>query len=58
MTTSKRAYNSTNRPVGKTPLRAIRIQPDIWDAVKAKAEQNGETVSDIVREAIQQYLAK
>jgi predicted CopG family antitoxin len=43
-----------NQP--KTPQRTIRIADDVWDAAKAKAEANGRTVSDVIREALARYL--
>lgn len=52
----KREYKATARQVGKTPLRAIRIQTELWDSAKAKAAESGQTISDVVREALEAYV--
>ena len=44
-----------NQP--KTPQRSIRVADDIWLAAKAKAEAEGQTVSDVVRQALEEYLS-
>jgi antitoxin component of RelBE/YafQ-DinJ toxin-antitoxin module len=36
--------------------RAIRIPDDLWQAALAAAERRGETVSDVVRRALQRYV--
>ncbi len=38
--------------------RAIRIPDDLWRAALAKAEANGDTVSDIVRKALARYVKR
>lgn len=42
-----------NQP--KTPHRVIRIDDTLWRAAQAKARENGETVSDVVRRALREY---
>ncbi len=44
-----------NQP--KTPHRTIRVDADLWDAAKALAAQRGETVSDVIRSALEDYVA-
>lgn len=41
---------------GKTPLRNVRVPDDLWDDVKAKAEQRGETVTDVILRALHAYV--
>lgn len=40
----------------KTPLRNIRIDDELWDAAKATAEKNGETVTQVIRRALSAYV--
>lgn len=47
---------SPNQP--KTPLRAIRIDDELWTAVKEKAEAEGRNVSEIIRAALRRYLRR
>jgi predicted DNA-binding protein len=44
--------------MAETTPRAIRIPDDLWEAALAKAEANGETVSDIVRRALERYVKR
>lgn len=41
-----------------TTRRTIRVKDELWDAVMAKAIENGETVSDVARRAFEAYLAE
>lgn len=41
-----------------TTLRNVRVPDEIWDAAKEQAEANGETVSDVVRRALVEYIEK
>lgn len=38
-----------------TTSRNVRIPDDIWQAAKDRAQENGETVSDVVRRALIEY---
>lgn len=51
-----RSYGSRvpNRP--KTPKRGVRVPDDLWQAVKVKAKQRGETVTDVIIRALKRYL--
>jgi hypothetical protein len=40
----------------KTPVRAVRISDDVWDAAKERAEKDGVTRTDVVRRALVEYL--
>ena len=44
--------------MGETTPRAIRIPDELWHAALEKAEANGETVSDIVRRALEKYVKR
>jgi predicted DNA-binding protein len=44
--------------MGETTPRAIRIPDDLWQAALEKAEANGDTVSDIVRRALERYVKR
>lgn len=43
-----------NQP--KTPARAVRIDDELWDRVKAEAARRDETATDVVRRAIREHL--
>lgn len=43
------------KPPTHTPNRVIRVPEDLWRAAQARAAQRGETVSDVVRRALQRY---
>jgi hypothetical protein len=42
----------------KTPARAVRISEEMWAALRDAADRGDVTVSDVVREACAQYLAR
>lgn len=43
-------------PQGNTPIRAIRISDDLWEAARQVATERGETLSEVVREALRRYV--
>jgi antitoxin component of RelBE/YafQ-DinJ toxin-antitoxin module len=43
-----------NQP--RTPARAVRVEDGLWQAAQQQAEQRGETVSDVIRRALQRYI--
>lgn len=45
-----------NQP--KTPQRAIRVPDDLWATAKAIAKARGETLSEVVREALVAYVRR
>jgi hypothetical protein len=45
-----------NQP--KTPHRTIRVAPDLWGQAQVRARENGETVSDVIRRALESYVAE
>lgn len=46
------------RSVGKTPLRSFRIPDDVYRAAQEKAAERGESVSDVVRKALERYVKR
>ena len=42
----------------KTPLRNVRVSDDLWNAAMAMAEQRGETLSDVIRRALERYAKR
>lgn len=45
---------SPNKP--RTKNRVVRVPDDLWDAAKTAAASNGETVSDVIRRALREYV--
>lgn len=45
-----------NQP--KTPLRAVRVPDELWEAAQAVAKERGETVSDEIRAALERYVRR
>jgi predicted HicB family RNase H-like nuclease len=45
-----------NKP--KTPIRSFRIDPELYAAVQEKAAERGETVTDVVVQALQRYVKR
>lgn len=45
-----------NQP--KTPLRSIRVEEALWAAALAKADERGETVSAVIRKALERYVKR
>jgi len=43
-----------NQP--KTPKRGVRIPDELWEAVKRKAADRGETVTAVILRALQRYV--
>lgn len=41
-----------------TPLRNVRVAEELWRAAKAKAEERGETVTDVIVRALRRYVAR
>lgn len=40
---------------GETPIRNVRVPDGVWNAVKAKAEAEGRTITDVVVTALHRY---
>jgi len=43
---------------GKTPIRNIRIGDEIWEQVQRLADMDGTTMTDVVKAALTEYIAK
>ena len=43
-------------PAGKTPIKCFRIPPDLYASAQVKAAERGETLSDVVRRALERYV--
>lgn len=41
-----------------TPPRSIRIEEGLWQAVKAKADERGETVTSVIVKALERYVKR
>jgi len=39
-----------------TVIRSIRVDDNLWNQAKAKAESEGLTLSDVVREALEKFV--
>lgn len=39
-----------------TTRRTIRIEDELWEAAQAKAKEQGDNLSMIIRDALRQYL--
>lgn len=52
--------SGTVRRVPKQPMvmRSIRVPERLWSEAKAKADERGESISDVVREALERYLRR
>jgi len=42
--------------MSKTPLRAIRIDDELWEAAQVKAAEQGDNLSAIIRDALRTYI--
>ena len=42
--------------MSKTPLRAIRIDDQLWEAAQTKAAEQGDNLSAIIRDALRVYI--
>jgi predicted HicB family RNase H-like nuclease len=42
----------------KTPLKSFRIPEDLYRAAQVKAAERGESVSDVVRAALERYVKR
>jgi predicted DNA binding CopG/RHH family protein len=41
-----------------TPRRTVRIPTPLWTAAKAKADQRGETLTGVIRKALERYVKR
>lgn len=45
-----------NQP--KTPQRSVRVPDEIWQAARERADAEGRSLSEVVREALAAYAKK
>jgi hypothetical protein len=38
--------------------RSVKVEDELWKAALAKADQRGEVLSEVIREALKRYVAK
>lgn len=43
-----------NQPA--TPKHGVRVPDELWQAAKRAAADNGETVTDVIRRALERYV--
>lgn len=43
-----------NQP--KTPNHSVRVDDELWQAALRKAHERGETLTDVIRDALRRYL--
>lgn len=43
---------------GKYPARTVRVPDELWNAGRAVAEANGETIADVLRRALERYVRR
>ena len=45
-----------NQP--KTPLHSFRVDTKLWNDAKELARENGETIADVLRRALERYVKR
>lgn len=45
-----------NAPRPDNVAHTVRVPDDLWSAAKTRAAERGETVSEVVRRALQRYV--
>lgn len=48
----------SDQPRPGNPARAVRVEDTLWQAAQAKAADRGETVSDVIRRALERYVKR
>lgn len=43
---------------GQTPRRTVRVEDDLWALAQARAEERGESLSDVIRTALERYVKR
>jgi hypothetical protein len=39
-----------------TPIRPVRVSDELWQKALAKARERGESLSDVIRDALRAYV--
>jgi len=42
--------------MSKTPLRAVRVDPELWEKARTIAESEGTNLSAVIRDALRVYV--
>jgi len=42
--------------MSRTPLRAVRVDDTLWEAAQTKAAEKGDNLSEVIRDALRQYI--
>lgn len=42
----------------KTPTRSLRVPDELWHAALATAHNRGETLTDVMRKALERYVQR
>lgn len=54
MTRGTMGHVAPNKP--RTPMKSFRIPEDLYRAALERATKNGESLTDVVRRALEQYV--
>lgn len=38
--------------------RSVKVEDSLWDEAKAKADERGEVLSEVIRDALKRYVAR
>lgn len=47
-----------NAPRPGNPARAVRVEDELWHAAQEEAKARGESVSDVIRRALERYVKR
>lgn len=36
--------------------RSVKVEDELWDAAKAKADERGDVLSEVIRDALKRYV--
>lgn len=48
----------SNQPRPGNPARAVRVEDELWNAAKAIAAKRGDSLSDVMRDALRRYVKR
>lgn len=57
-TTSSRSPGTYRRVLIGGKIRTVRVPDDLWEAAQEAAAKNGETLSEVIRRALEEYVAQ
>jgi predicted HicB family RNase H-like nuclease len=47
-----------NQPRADNPARPVRVEDELWQAAKEAAAEDGTSVSAVIRDALERYVAE